>query len=181
LEKIFAVDQALGDLLKGFETAASSIPFKMVGNLLDDDLVSQQSYPGIYFIEVNTRSTAPVTLEQWIDTFRLEWLDDKYRNQFVANPQKRRIQTHLASGELKEWMPVYIGKSKHVDCRLREHVHLPLEKKTFALKLNARPTMMSRQWRFSTISLEGIRNYSLVAPQMESALRNRYHPIVGRQ
>jgi hypothetical protein len=80
-----------------------------------------------------------------------------------------------------EWMPFYIGKSKHVDCRLREHVHLPLEKKTFALKLNARPTMISRQWRFSTISLERVRNYSVIAPQMESALRNRYHPIVGRQ
>ena len=41
--------------------------------------------------------------------------------------------------------------------------------------------MKSRQWRFSTISIEGVENHSVIAPQMESALRNRYHPIVGRQ
>jgi hypothetical protein len=181
LEKIYAVDRALDKLLAGFEELASMIPFKLVGSLLDDELVSRQSYPGIYFIEVYTRGTALETLEQWIDTFRGEWQAEKYRDRFVANPQKRRIRTHLASGELKEWMPVYIGKSQHVNCRLREHVHLPLEKKTFALKLAARPTMMARQWRFSTISLDGISNYGVIAPQMESALRNHYHPIVGKQ
>jgi len=181
LEKILAIDQALSTLLKGFEAAAVSIPFTPVGNLLDDEMVSKQSYPGIYFIELNTQGASSGTLNQWIATFEKEWLDDKYRNQFVANPKKRRIETHLASGEFKEWMPFYIGKSKHVAGRLREHVHLPLEKKTFALKLNARPTMLTRQWRFSTINLKGIVNYNEIASQMENALRNYYHPIVGKQ
>jgi len=67
------------------------------------------------------------------------------RTQFVPNPKKQRIKVHLDQGELKEWMPLYIGKSKHINRRLWEHVYLPLAKKTFALKLNERPTIISRE------------------------------------
>jgi hypothetical protein len=181
MKKIRSIDSALSGLLEGFDDLATAIRFKLIGDLLDEKIVSQQTYPGIYFIEVNTRDVPNETLDEWINTFQVEWKDQMYQDKFVANPQLKRIRTHLAAGDLKEWMPVCIGKSKHIDKRLCEHVSMPLEKKTFALKLNCRPTMISRQWRFSTISLKGIENYSVIAPKMENAFRNRFHPIVGRQ
>lgn len=181
LEKILAIDCRLSDMLKEFDVLASSMKFKRVGNLLDEDLVAKQSYPGIYLIEVNTRNSGFATLDQWIDTFQRQWRGKKYELKFAPNPHKRHIDAHLELGKLNEWMPIYIGKSLHVDRRLKEHVKLPLEKRTFAMKLEARKTMISRQWRFQTINLKGIQSYDVIAPKIESAMRNRHHPIVGRQ
>jgi hypothetical protein len=180
-EKIRVIDTSLSNLLAGFAQLAASVPFQHRGNLFDAEEVADHDYPGIYLIEVCTRSTSVQTLTDWIGAFRDEWMDVMYRDMFVANPQKKRMKLHLAAGHLKEWMPIYIGKSKNISSRLKEHISMGLGKKTFAMKLDARPTMKARQWRFSTISLEGVENYGVIAPQMESALRDRYQPIVGRQ
>jgi hypothetical protein len=180
-EKIKAIDTSLSSLLAGFAQLAASVPFQQRGNLFDAEEVAAHDYPGIYLIEVCTRSTSVQTLTDWISAFRDEWMHEMYRDMFVANPQKKRMNVHLAAGHLKDWMPIYIGKSKNISSRLQEHVSMPLGKKTFAMKLDARPTMKTRQWRFSTISLEGVENYGVIAPQMEGALRDCYHPIVGRQ
>lgn len=180
-EKIKTIDTTLTKLLAGFAQLVASVPFQERGNLFNADEVAAHDYPGIYLIEVCTRSASVQTLTDWISTFRDEWMHEMYRDMFVANPQKKRMKLHLAAGHLKEWMPIYIGKSKNISSRLREHISMELGKKTFAMKLDARPTMKTRQWRFSTISLEGVENYGVIAPQMESALRDCYHPIVGRQ
>lgn len=180
-EKIKAIDKSLSSLLADFAQLAVSVPFQQRGNLFEDKEVAAHNYPGIYLVEVCTRSTSAQTPAEWIRAFRDEWMQEMYRDMFVANPQKKRMNIHLATENLKEWMPIYIGKSKNISLRLQEHISMPLRKRTFAMKLDARPTMKERQWRFSTISLEGVENYSVIAPQMESALRNFYHPIVGRQ
>lgn len=181
MDHIHKLDTALNELFRDFDQIAGSIPFTPIGNLLNDALVEKQEYPGVYFIEVNTANTSLQTVEQWINQFCIEWLDEQYIKQFVANPRKKRMKVHLQRDQLDDWMPLYIGKSKHIDRRLWEHVHLELSKKTFALKLKARPTMMSRDWRFSTINLSGVQNYDVLAPKIENAMRRKYHPIVGKQ
>lgn len=84
------------------------------------------------------------------------------------------------NGGLSEWMPVYLGKSKNVARRVLEHINLPLEKTTFALKLKARPAMALRAFRFHALELK-VENYDIIAPALESALRNRLHPLIGKQ
>jgi len=180
LKKIHTIDNGLDALFKEFTPMASSVAFKIVGNLFDDELIEKQTYPGIYYIELDTTGKTTATLEQWLDNFQQEWMDEQYRNQFVANPQKKRVNIHKKSGVLLPWMPVYIGKSKNVGQRLHQHVHFPLKQRTFSMKLGCRPSMMTRAWRVSTIDLSGVVNYDVIAPKLEAAMRNKYHPIVGR-
>ncbi|MDT8318128.1 MAG: hypothetical protein RQ824_09090 [bacterium] len=77
-------------------------------------------------------------------------------------------------------MPLYLGKSKHVGARVLEHINLPLHKTTFALKLKARPTMSTRSFRLHSLQLP-VKNYDLIVPALEAALRNRFHPLIGKQ
>lgn len=181
MDRIRGFDEGLNNLFKEFDEIAASIPFNLIGNLLDGSLVDDQKYPGIYLIEVCTSGESTETIENWLTKFCEEWLDEKYTRQFVANPKKKRLKIHLDKGELDEWMPLYIGKSKNINRRLWEHVNLPLNKSTFALKLKERPTMITRSWRFSTINLQNIRNYDILAPKIEQIMRKKFHPIVGKQ
>jgi hypothetical protein len=180
MERIHKIDRDLNKVFKSFANTATSIPFSLIGDLSDAELVAEQTYAGIYLIEVKTTQAERRNLDQWLTQFSAQWLAPEYYQKFVANPQKKRIEHHAGLGTLQEWMPVYIGKSKKVHVRLWEHVHLPLDKRTFSMKLASRPTMMSRKWRFSTISLDGVKNYDVLAPKMELAMRNKLHPIVGR-
>jgi hypothetical protein len=75
---------------------------------------------------------------------------------------------------------VYLGKSKRVNKRLWEHVNLPIEKPTTALKLASRTNMNLNDFRFSTIKIEVV-NYDLIMPQLESSLRDKHNPLLGRQ
>jgi hypothetical protein len=180
LHIIKTIDKKFDILLNEFAPIALSVPFNRVGNLFDEELIKKQAYPGIYYIELNTAGKTTVTLEQWLDNFQQEWMDEKYRDKFVANPQKHRVNKHKASGVLPSWMPLYIGKSKNVGERLQQHINFGLEKRTFSMKLACRPTMMIREWRVSTINLGGIANYDVIAPMMETIQRGKYNPIVGR-
>jgi hypothetical protein len=55
-----------------------------------------------------------------------------------------------------------------------------MEKTTFALKLKARPAMQSRVLRFHALEVR-VKNYDAVVPVLEACLRNRFHPLIGKQ
>lgn len=133
-------------------------------------------YSGIYFIEIKNNSELE-TFSAWIDYFRAEWEHEDYKRHFVSNLRKVRISQHT---ELKDWIPIYIGKSKQIGSRIHQHIYKELGKPTFALKLNARENMRDKIFRLSTVQIPS-ENYDWVMPVIEKTLRNKYNPIIGRQ
>lgn len=134
------------------------------------------NYQGIYFIElkVNDRD---FSYEEWIVDFKSKWEDVRFLKKFTPNTKKKRIKMH---SEVREWMPLYLGKSKNIGDRLNGHINQPLHKSTFALKLAARDNLGNPQYRVSTLKVP-VSNYDLIAPQIEKSFRDRYNPLVGKQ
>lgn len=146
------------------ESCGTTIPW--------DDIV----FSGIYFIEIKNDSDIE-TFADWIDNFRVKWEHEDYKKHFVSNLRKVRISQHT---ELKEWIPMYIGKSKQIGGRIHQHIYKELGKPTFALKLNARNNLRDKTFRLSVIKVP-LDNYDWVMPVIERTLRNRINPIIGRQ
>lgn len=95
----------------------------------------------------------------------------------MSNSKKGRIKQH---SELKEWIPLYIGKSKNIGNRLREYRYLGRDNKTYALKLQSRDHLKDDRFRISTVRIDVI-NFDWIMPVAERYFRNERNPIIGRQ
>lgn len=133
-------------------------------------------FSGVYLIEIKNDSKFS-DFASWLSNFREEWEDPKYKTHFVSNLRKVRIAKH---SELKEWIPIYIGKSKQIASRVHQHIYKELGKPTFALKLNSRENMKKYTFRLSAINVAS-ENYDWVMPVFEKTLRDKINPIIGRQ
>lgn len=146
------------------ENCSTTIPW--------NDLV----FSGIYLFEIKNDLKFQ-DFPSWVANFRIKWEDLQYKPHFVSNLRKIRIGMHT---ELKEWIPIYIGKSKLIGGRVHQHIYKELGKPTFALKLNARENMKKETFRLSVIKVTP-QNYDWVMPVFEKTLRNKINPIIGRQ
>jgi len=142
---------------------------------LDLGWLNQFSYSGIYMIEISADIQLPV--KEWLRDFQVDWEYEQFLKKSVPSLKKVRIQAHTTQ---RDWIPLYLGKSRKISHRLKEHICLGLEKPTFALKLLERKNLHGRNFRISTIKLDVV-NYDLIVPYFESALRNSLNPILGRQ
>lgn len=176
MNRLSAIDHQLSVLLAPLSVIAAEVDMPLICPLSDEREISRHTYRGLYRIDVSTIGENR-DLAQWLSLFRSEWEHADFKKSFTPNLKKKRIAGHTV---LSEWMPVYLGKSKNVARRVLEHINLPLEKTTFALKLKARPAMALRAFRFHALELE-VENYDIIAPALESALRNRFHPLIGKQ
>lgn len=176
MKRLYAIDETLSSLFAPFEKISSEIELPFICHLSDEQTIAQQKYPGIYRIDVLTKGVES-ELKPWVDAFRSEWEHEDFKKRFTPNLKEKRIAGH---NKLLEWMPIYLGKSKNVAGRVLEHINLPLHKTTFALKIKARPSMSARQFRLHAIELR-VKNYDILAPALEAALRNRFHPLIGKQ
>ena len=176
MQRIQQIDDQLTALLAPLLEIDSTVDMPLVCNLTQEDEIALHSYAGLYRIDVSTRG-AETDLARWLSVFQGEWEHADFKKSFTPNLKKKRIAKHAT---LQEWMPVYLGKSKDVARRVLEHINLPLHKTTFALKLKARPVMARREFRFHALPLPVV-NYDVIAPALESALRNRFHPLIGKQ
>ena len=176
MNRIIELDAKLTPLFAELENISNSLIMLPICNLSDEKTISEQVYPGIYRIDVSTAG-ASVTVEEWIRTLRAEWEHNDFKEKFTPNFKEKRIVQHKT---LPEWMPLYLGKSKRVGARVLEHINLPLNKTTFALKLKARPSMSTRSFQLHALRLS-VSNYNLIVPALEAALRNRFHPLIGKQ
>ncbi len=174
---IDTIDRALSPLFAELVSAAQDLAFVFICDLSDSKTIAAQTYKGVYLIEVHTASSH-TDFDQWALEFRAEWDLPEYHRKFTCTTKDKRIQRH--GGTLKEWIPLYIGKSKNVADRVKQHLILDMEARTFALKIRARPNMAARQFRLSTLKLD-VNNYDLIAPVLEKTLRDRENPIIGKQ
>lgn len=176
MNRIIAIDGAFSPLFTEIVKVASDIEIPYVCDLSDKSAIATQSFQGIYRIDICTSGSA-CTAAEWIERFRVEWEHDDFKKKFTPNLKKKRIAFHTL---LPEWMPLYLGKSKNVGSRVLGHIQLPLEKTTFALKLEARPAMKKYELRLHALPVL-VKNYDLIVPAFESALRDRFNPLIGKQ
>lgn len=176
MERITKLDQELTNLFHDFSALAKTIEIPYICDLADEAKIASLSYPGIYRIDVCSTGTTP-DFKPWVDEFRAEWEHEDFLKKFTANFKVKRIAQHKA---LQEWMPLYLGKSKNVGKRVLEHLNLPLNKPTFSLKIKARPESSKRKFRLHALHVPVV-NYNVLAMMLESSLRERFHPLVGKQ
>lgn len=176
MQRLLELDRQLSILFQNFNKVAQELPMIEICDLSDEITISQQKYAGIYRIDVSTEDSS-MDASTWIQELRAEWEHSDFLRKHTPNFKNKRIVQHQY---LREWMPLYLGKSESVGKRVLEHLNLRLEQTTFALKLKARPGMSRRKFRLYTLELP-IQNYNLLAPVVESALRDHFHPLVGKQ
>jgi len=176
MQRIITLDGTFSPLFAEIVKVASEVEIPYVCDLSDEVTIATQSFRGVYRIDVSTSGSA-CSASEWIERFRVEWEHDDFKKKFTPNLKKKRIARHTL---LPEWMPLYLGKSKNVSGRVLEHINLPLEKTTFALKLKARPEMKKYKLRLHALPVL-VQNYDLIVPAFESALRSRFNPLIGKQ
>lgn len=174
--QLLTIDKQLSGIANNFAEIAKMLVFDDICDLADEGTVKQQTYAGIYKIDIQTAGDHK-TFDNWSSWFVKEWTDDKYRRKFVPNPKKVRLKAHK---QLFPWMPLYIGKSKDIAHRVSQHINLDLDRPTTAMKIKQRSNMRDQRFRLSTIRLD-VENYNLIVPYLESEIRNHYNPILGRQ
>lgn len=177
MERIIRLDQQVTKLLSGFRLIAEALEMPEFCALSDLDRVAVlDDIAGLYRIDVKVEEPSSDAAD-WITELRQEWEQEQYKRKFTPNFKLKRMKKHST---LQEWMPLYLGKSKHVGKRVREHVQLPLDATTFALKLRARPEMDRREFRLHVLPVPVV-NYDFLVPALESALRDRFNPLIGKQ
>ncbi|MGX6570185.1 hypothetical protein [Cupriavidus necator] len=176
-DRLRAVDKQLARCFAGLDGIAADFEWKSVCVLSDEAKIAEQAYPGLYLIEVCTTSPAKLDCAAWLRQFKEGWDLEEYRHAFTSTTKKIRMSMH---SELKEWMPLYLGKSMKISKRVQEHIELKLGHRTFALKLKARGLNPSN-YRLHTVSLAGLSHYDCLAPVLELASRKLINPLVGKQ
>jgi hypothetical protein len=175
IDKVFSTQ--LSELRELIATYDFNVQFEFKLDESSDysNSLNKLSFPGIYLIEIKTKNNQ--TFDDWLTNFKNQWEDHKYKHKFVPNIKAKRTKQHSV---LSEWIPLYIGKSKDISKRIKEHLDLKLDRPTTALKLRERSNIYQQEFRVSTINIK-VDNYDLIMPQFENLMRDRINPILGRQ
>lgn len=174
------IDQKITLLQIELQEYAQSLKFEQLCEFSMKNLETipweKLNFQGLYLIEIKNDLKHNV-FKEWSEEFCCRWQDPLYVKKWVSNPKKMRLSKHT---ELKDWIPLYIGKSKKIKDRLYEHIHLKLDQPTTGLKLKIRENMQNEVFRVSFINMP-TQNYDWVMPKFEKILRDRINPIIGRQ
>lgn len=129
-------------------------------------------FQGIYLIEIENKTP---NFKKWIKEFSIKWENKKFHNR--PRVRKKSVENLTLTDN---WIPLYIGKSKKVGNRLFEHLFLENNKSTYALKLSDKKFLKNEKIRIKTIQIE-VENYDQIVPHIESKMRDKIKPIVGKQ
>ena len=177
--KIEAIDQSLSKIDLELNEIAGTLEFITIKEF---ELTEQTSKicdstynsNGRYIFEINYHDRS-LNVEEWMTQFSNDWKN--FSITWVPGIKKIRVSKHES---LDNWIPIYIGKSKKVGTRINEHVIKKIDATTFAMKLKSRTNLYGRKFRVRWIPLN-VTNYNMIAPALESKLRDIYNPIIGRQ
>lgn len=147
-----------------------------LGNSFDNSLFNFLPLMGVYLIEIKI-DNSELSIQDWISTFKSKWEHTDFINRFVPNTRIGRIRKHQ---EMTEWLPLYIGKSRNIQSRLKEHIYKKMEVNSGGLKLIERKNIYGEVFRISSIEIN-VNNYDLIIPQIERYFREKYNPILGKQ
>lgn len=173
--KIQDIDDLVDPLKRKLDEIVEGMDFVEVCDLYDKEEIKRLNFNGLYLIEVSSKGYN--NLSEWLEYFIPLWDRADFSKSFTPTTKKSRISKHSC---LKEWMPMYLGRSRDVSSRLLQHIELPKEKRTFSLKFEARDNLENINFRVLIIKLN-LRNYAFVSDYLESGMRDRLSPIVGKQ
>lgn len=179
--ELHQIDHKISDLLIELNTIVNNLEFEELAtfNLKNANQVipwETLNYKGIYFFEVKTDETND-NFKNWFRSFEKLWNDNKFIKKKTPKIIQSRVSKH--SG-FKEWIPLYIGKSRKVGNRIDAHLNKEMDKSTYALKLLARNNLKNYTFRVKAMKID-VNNYDTILPEIESTLRNRFYPIIGKQ
>ncbi len=184
------LDQAIKSALENFNNQLEEVSFDdssktfsfTLGQNRDklEELAVDKNLPGVYFFEMKVPSHTNFGKDVKIilQNFKNLWSHPDYHKRWTPSVKDSRIKVHNSFKD--DWIPLYIGKSRCLGKRIKEHIEMDLTKTTFAMKLNARKNLHGIKFRVRYIKIE-VNNYNMIVPHVESRLRDRYNPIVGRQ
>lgn len=150
-----------------------------LGNEIDQILQGLQNLKGLYLFQIKLPSGF-----QRVEFFKNFW--DKTREAEGANNYPRvngqRIQQGF-SNNVDEWIPLYLGKSKELPARIKQHITLEKTSATYALKLKSQEGLFTDwHFKFSTISFNALdERFYFLCEILEEELRKVVCPIVGAQ
>lgn len=182
MENILKIDAEITSYIDSLKKEVDNITFEEVCEFkLNKQHIKEipwgtLNYPGVYLLEIKNDGVYD-DFSSWVSNFKNEWENENYLKSFTPNLKAKRIVKHSI---LEKWIPIYIGKSKRIEGRIHEHIFKELHKTTFALKLNARENLVNDTFRLSTIKLS-LGNYDSLMPIIESELRNKINPLIGKQ
>lgn len=172
------VDQELSIQIKLIEQIANELLFKEsfkyeIGTDSTHLPFNDLNFPGVYLFEILNNNE---DISSFLTSFKAKWEIDEYKPRFVPNTKLKRLARH---SEPMEWVPLYIGKSKNVSSRVKDHFHMKMEKNTFAMKILDRKNLDGLTLKISSIQID-VENYDLIVPKIERYFRDKINPIVGR-
>ncbi|AEV34370.1 hypothetical protein Oweho_3421 [Owenweeksia hongkongensis DSM 17368] len=179
--EIKSIDQVLQVQIKKLQDLAINLKWEPLGEFVlgdtsNDDSLSKLNHMGVYLFEVE-KDIDQADFESWYEIFKEKWEDEEYPKKHTPKLIKKRKN---ASERKDSWIPLYIGKSQDIQARINEHLTVGFDQSTSALKLNARKNLVGYRFRLSFIRLI-VDEYGAIMPVVESALRERDKPILGRQ
>jgi hypothetical protein len=136
--------------------------------------------PGIYFIEARFQFTT----EEELKRFGEAWGYAKGISPVSNCPRfyKGRVKPNLSALRNSEYVPFYLGKQQNVKARLNLHLNDSLESTTYGLKLRARREILKKcNLRASWVTFNSTASNYFCVELIESALREKLNPIIGKQ
>jgi hypothetical protein len=183
MNRLSEIDNQISESIVELNSIIHDFDFEIIHTFtlsqdIDFSFLSKLEYSGIYLIEIKVKEEF-VNLDSWINHFTCLWHDENYKKHFVPNVKIKRVKRHTS---LCDWFPIYIGKSKNISTRIKEHIDLKLSRPTTSMKLLERKNIYGFEFRIKTIVIpQSVKNYDVIAPFMESHFRNKISPILGRQ
>ncbi|MUV04599.1 hypothetical protein GN157_12855 [Flavobacterium rakeshii] len=188
IEILNQFDASISAHISEFATHLNNVSFDTENGVLftlSDDFdnttfFSQVKKKGVYLFELNLDSDrlSGKKRETKIKNFAEDWSKKKHDSFFSSSVIKKRLSMYEKFD--KQWLPLYIGKNKDIYKRILEHINLSTDKNTYAMKLKHRKNLHGLQFRVSVIEIDVI-NYDFIVPHIERILREKYHPLIGKQ
>ncbi|WP_031568249.1 GIY-YIG nuclease family protein [Rheinheimera texasensis] len=130
---------------------------------------------GVYYIEIRSEKFLRERQADWKRQFISFWDKTEFHATFTPKSKKKRLDAHKS---MREWTPLYIGKSENIKKRLNDHKTLRLDQRTRGLKLDARGVYEHDCFRVSHIEIS-MDIYNYISATVENHFRNTINPLVG--
>ena len=151
----------------------------------DNDLSVISDKSGLYCFWIKLTEWHQNSFDEWEDLvkqFADEWERPVGEIQYSPKSNKGNRIKRLKDYEDDEWIPLYIGKSENVQKRVRQHIELAPEKKTYALKLKARSKQLEgAEIEVTSLELDTCKENYFVVGLIEQLVRARMCSIIGKQ
>ena len=136
--------------------------------------------PGIYHIDAKFPFSTWEDLKEWGDLWGRIGAPDGPSG--ISRFYPKRAMHHVSKIRSGTYIPFYLGKEVNVQRRLNGHAKGKKEASTYSLKLNSRPdVILGIEFRFSFVPIPANPDAFYCIALLEHALRERLHPIIGRQ